>query len=87
MGRNGAPEPVGTGWLEPLKVPFSGAPGGCCCCHSSRDRSPHIEPIQAPAADEPTRREHHGYFHDDGNRLTHVRGEQQDANSPEDKAD
>ncbi len=29
---------------------------------SSRDHSPHIEPIHAPAADRPTRREHYRYF-------------------------
>ena len=53
----------------------------------SDDRSPHIEPIHAPAADEPTRYEHRGCFHKDGSRLTQVWGEQQDADSAEDKAD
>jgi hypothetical protein len=46
-----------------------------------------MEPIHAPAADEPTRREHHGHFYDNSSRLTQARGEQQDANGPEDTAD
>jgi hypothetical protein len=43
--------------------------------------------MHAPAADEPTRGEHYRRFDDDGGRLTQARGEQQDANGPEDKAD
>jgi len=46
-----------------------------------------IETIQAPAADDPTRREYEGYFQTNGHRLTQPRGEQQNANGAEDKAD
>jgi hypothetical protein len=41
----------------------------------------------APAADEPTRREHYGCLDDDGGRLTQAWDNQQNANGPEDKAD
>ena len=51
------------------------------------DRSPHIEPIHAPAADEPTRSNHDGCLKDDGSGVTEAWGKQQDANGPEDKAD
>jgi len=46
-----------------------------------------MEPIHAPAAGKPTRQEHYGYFHNDGSRLTQTRGEQEDTNGAEDKAD
>jgi hypothetical protein len=54
---------------------------------SSRNRSSRIDPIHAPAADEPTRGEHYRRFDDDGGRLTQARGEQKDANGAENKAD
>jgi hypothetical protein len=54
---------------------------------SSGNRSPHIDPIHAPAAGEPTRGEHYRRFDDDGGRLTQARGEQKDANGAENKAD
>jgi hypothetical protein len=53
----------------------------------SRDRSPYIEPIHAPAADEPTHGEHHRDFPNDSSRLTRARREQQNENGPEHKAD
>jgi len=54
---------------------------------ASGNRSPDIEPIHAPAANEPTRPEHYWCFDDDGSRLTQARGEQEDTNGAEDKAD
>src|SRR5689334_2404977 len=46
-----------------------------------------MQPIHAPAADQPTRREHYWCFDDDGIRLTKAGGDQGDANGAKDEAD